>query len=111
MEILPINRRIKILREKLNLSQTAFGDTIGLKHSTISDIERGRCPVTQRTATIIYTKFYVSQKWLLNGIGDIFVSEDKKYNEFFEVYKKLSPPLQEFIYQTAKNLLETQNLL
>lgn len=36
---------------------------------------------------------------------------DKKYNEFFEIYNKLSAPLQEFLLNTAKELLNLQNKL
>lgn len=41
----------------------------------------------------------------------MFIVEDKKFNEFFEIYKKLSPPLQEFLIQTAKDLLSAQSKL
>lgn len=43
--------------------------------------------------------------------GEMFIIEDKKFNEFFEIYKQLSPALQNFLIQTANNLLSAQNKL
>lgn len=39
----------------------------------------------------------------------MFVAEDKDFNQFFEIYKTLSKPLQDFLIQTAQNLLDLQD--
>lgn len=41
----------------------------------------------------------------------MFNSIDKSYNDFFEIFKKFNPILQDFLIQTAKNLLDTQSKL
>lgn len=41
----------------------------------------------------------------------MFNTIDKKYDEFFSVYNNLNEPLQDFLIQTSKNLLDTQNKL
>ena len=41
----------------------------------------------------------------------MFIEEDKKFDEFFEIYKDLSSILQEFLNKVAKDLLETQEKL
>lgn len=41
----------------------------------------------------------------------MFNIEDKNFNEFFEIYSSLSKPLQDFLIETAKNLLELQTNL
>lgn len=41
----------------------------------------------------------------------MFNTIEKSYNEFFEIFKKLNPDLQDFLIQTAKNLLNNQNKL
>ena len=41
----------------------------------------------------------------------MFITIEKSYNEFFEIFNKLNPILQDFLIQTAKNLLDTQNNL
>lgn len=41
----------------------------------------------------------------------MFIVEDKKFNEFYEIYKELSAPLQEFLLKVCKDLLDTQSKL
>ena len=41
----------------------------------------------------------------------MFNTIDKKYDEFFSVYNSLNEPLQDFLIQTAKNLLNSQKKL
>lgn len=106
-----MNTRIKQLRVILKLTQYQFGQKIGLKPTSICDIENGRCNVSERLLIAICSKFNVNEAWLRSGKGNIFNLEDKKFNEFFEIYKILNPPLQEFLIDTAKNLAELQNKL
>ena len=105
-----MNSRIKELRKALKLKQKDFGSIIGLR-SSISEIENGTAPITERTIIAICSKFHVSEEWLRKGHGDMFIIEDKKYNEFFEIYNNFKPPLQEFLICTAKDLLNTQRKL
>ena len=105
-----MNTRIKELRKYLNLTQKEFGNIIGLR-SSISEIENGTAPITERTIISICSKFNVNEKWLRFGNGDMFIIEDKKFNEFFEIYNKLNSPLQDFLIQTAKSLLNAQSKL
>lgn len=104
-------QRILQLRKSLNLTQKDFSSNIGLKQSTYCDIEKGRCPITERTIISICAKFNVNENWLRTGIGEMFNIVDKKYQEFFSIFNNLSPVLQDFLYQTALNLLETQSKL
>lgn len=106
-----MNSRIRELRKTLKLTQKEFGATIGLKPSTINDIEHSRCKVNDRLFIALCSKFNVNEEWLKTGIGEMFVIEDKKFNEFFEIYKTLSKPLQDFLIQNAKNLKDLQNKL
>lgn len=46
-----------------------------------------------------------------HGKGEMFNSLDKKFDEFFSIYNNLNEPLQDFLYKTALNLLDTQNRL
>ena len=106
-----MNTRIKELRKYLKLTQKEFGQKVGLKPSTINDIEHFRCKVNDRLQIAICAKFSVNEEWLKYGIGDMFVNENKKFNEFFEIYKTLTTPLQDFLIQVAKDLLDTQKKL
>ena len=106
-----MNTRIKKLRNSLKLTQKQFGKQIGLKPTSICDIEQNRCNVTERCVIAICSRFNVNEEWLRYGTGQMFNTIEKSYNEFFEIFKKLNPVLQDFLIQTAKNLLDSQNKL
>ena len=103
--------RIKELRKMLNITQKEFATKIGLKPSTLSDIEHNNCGISERVIIAICAKFHVNENWLRTGKGNVFIEEDKKFNEFFELYKNLSSPLQDFLIQVTKDLLDTQDKL
>lgn len=106
-----MNKRIKELRLALHLSQREFGEKIGLKPSTVNDLEHSRYSVNKRLLIAISATFDVNQDWLISGNGNMFNIENKLYNEFFEIYKSLSPACQTFLIQVAKDLLNLQNEL
>lgn len=106
-----MNQRILELRKSLNLSQTDFGEQIGMKPSSISDIENNRVQISDRTIIAICSKFNVNEEWLKTGNGNMFLEYDKKHDEFFSVFQNLKEPLQDFLIRTARDLLDTQNKL
>lgn len=106
-----MNSRIKEIRKSLNITQSDFGKQIGLTQSTINEIEHNRCNINDRHIISICSRFNVNEEWLRNGIGEMFNIVDKKYEEFFSIYKQLSPALQDFLYTTACELLKTQDKL
>lgn len=106
-----MNTRIKELRKILKLTQAEFSSKIGLKPSSLCDIEQNRCSVTERVIIAICSKYNVNENWLRTGEGEMFNTINKKYDEFFSVYNSLNEPLQDFLIQTAKNLLNTQKKL
>lgn len=103
--------RIKEIRKSLKISQAEFGKQIGLRQSTINDIEHKRCNINDRLIISICARFNVNENWLRTGAGEMFNIIDKKYQEFFSIFNNLSPVLQDFLYQTALNLLDTQSKL
>ena len=105
-----MNSRIKKLRNSLGLTQLDFASKIGLK-SSISEIENGKAPITDRTIISICSVFNVNENWLRTGQGEMFNVLQKNYNEFFSIFKNLKPVLQDFLIKIAKDLLDTQNKL
>lgn len=103
--------RIKEIRKSLKISQVEFGKQIGLTQSTINEIEHNRCKLNDRHIISICARFNVNENWLRTGAGEMFNIIDKKYQEFFSIFNNLSPVLQDFLYQTALNLLDTQSKL
>lgn len=106
-----MNTRIKQLRRYLNMTLLEFGDKIGIAHSTLSQIETNKLKINDRIIYLICSKFNVNENWLRTGEGDIFITLDVKYEELFNIYKDITPVLQDFLLDTAKNLLNAQNKL
>ena len=69
-----MNRRIKSIRESLNLSQEEMGKAIGLTRSGISNIESGQRAVSERHVKLLHSAFNVNEHWLRTGEGEMFNS-------------------------------------
>ena len=73
-----INERIKLLRkEVLKLTQQEFSSGINISRSNIANIEIGNVAVTDRIITDICNKYFVSEDWLRNGSGEMFITKAK----------------------------------
>lgn len=103
-----INDRVKELRKTLKLTQKEFGDRICVAQTYLSQIENGDRDVTDKIAQLISLQFGVNENWLRTGDGKMFLENEKKQREFFDVFDGLSPALQDYLIKTAKDLLETQ---
>lgn len=103
-----MNGRIRELRKVLELSQKEFAQKIGLKQNAISYMEKSGATVTEQNIKAICTQFSVSEHWLRTGCGKMFLENEKKQREFFDIFDQLSPALQDYLIKTAKDLLETQ---
>ena len=68
-----VGQRLKYFRnEYLGMSQRKFGETIGLKQSSINEIESGNNSLTERNLNLICNTHNANPKWLLYGIEPIF---------------------------------------
>lgn len=106
-----MNNRLKLLRNALGLTLAQFGAKIGMSVGGLSDIERGRNAVQERTVMLILSAFpQVSEAWLRKGEGDMFraVTDDQWLddiladmhfpdivNEYIRTYAKCPPDVQE----------------
>lgn len=75
-----MNKRIKELRKALGLTMDQFGKQIGLKKSSISQIESGSNNVSEQCIVgILKTNWngqYVNEEWLRSGSGSMFLESD-----------------------------------
>lgn len=98
-----MNNRIRFLRKNiLTLSQKNFGEKIGLKQSTINDIESGKNKLTDSNLKLICKVFNINEEWLRNGIEPIFIKKD---NDLISLIKKeltLSPLAKKIIISYLK---------
>jgi len=66
-----LRERIKILRQDQGLSQTGFGQRLGVSRSVINNLERGVLINTNSIAPLVKLmakEFSVSEEWLLSGV-------------------------------------------
>ncbi len=73
-----MNERIKTLRKSLGLTLEKFGERIGIKKNSLSQIENGKNNVTEQVFKSICREFNVNENWLRNGEGKMFLQTDRK---------------------------------
>lgn len=71
-----IGERIRLVRKKSKLTQAEFGEKIGLKQSSLGQIESSTRNATDRTILLICEKFNVREVWLRTGEGEMFHESD-----------------------------------
>lgn len=81
-----ISKRIKYLRKTLNLTQAEFANKIGLKQASIGLYENNNRNILDRTIRDICREFNVNEKWLREGIGDIFINN----HSYLSINERLS---------------------
>jgi transcriptional regulator with XRE-family HTH domain len=67
--------RLKILRKTLGLTLEQFGERLGVSKSAASLWESGNRKLSEPTIKLICKEFKVSERWLLEGKGDMFAHD------------------------------------
>ena len=91
-----IGERIKELRKALGLTQTKFGDRIGLKQNSVALIETGR-PTSDQTIFAICREFRVNEEWLRTGAGEMFIPSPETVVEQLAEEYHLCPEAQAMV--------------
>lgn len=71
-----INKRVKQIRQTLNIKQKDMAKTLLIRQSSLSDIENGRVNVTERVMSALCKEFGANINWLKTGEGDIFLENN-----------------------------------
>lgn len=69
-----MNERVKTLRKVLKLNQTEFGKKIGITMRAVQKWENGESKPQNSTLKSLINTFHVNPDWLLNGTGEMFIS-------------------------------------
>lgn len=79
-----MKERIKQIRKKERLTQTEFGERIGVKGNTITNYETGLRNPTDAVIKAICREFNVNETWLRTGEGDMFIqlTRDEQIEQF-----------------------------
>lgn len=105
-----VGDRIRKIRDKTGLTQTGFGELVGLEQRTISDYERGVSQPGVGRLYLIAEKFNVNPEWLINGIGepykqsevDAATKERIEREHIRRLFSELSPKTQEIILDVLR---------
>lgn len=83
--------RVKDARKSLGLTLEKFGERLGVRKNAISAIENGRNSLSDQMLKSISREYGVSEAWLLDGTGDMFLNEDASSLDAYIRSKDVSP--------------------
>ena len=66
------NERIKEVRKTLGLTLDKFGERVGMKKSSLSQVENCTNAVSNQLRTAVCREFHVREEWLRTGEGEMF---------------------------------------
>lgn len=121
-----MNTRIKNLRKQLGLTQSEFGEKIGLKGNTITNYENNIRTPSDAVIYSICREFNVNEQWLRSGEGDMFLrlsrndeiaayvarvmkDESAYYQQkMLLFFSRLSPEMLKKLEEVAEDILSEQ---
>lgn len=71
-----IPQRIRELRKHLNMTQTEFGESLGVSREVINTYEHGKVLPPHTVTELLHLKHNVNPAWLNTGVGEIFCPID-----------------------------------
>lgn len=89
--------RIKKVIEDSGLTRRAFAEKLGVNESGLSSQLSGKRKISDRLIALICTRLGVSEKWLRDGVGPVYVAElertesEQLDDAILKVFKALSP--------------------
>lgn len=86
--------RIKEVRKAAGLTQTEFGERIGIKGNTITCYEKGIREPSEAIILAICREFDVNERWLRTGEGEMFLVKPREQElaDFFASVLSVDPP-------------------
>lgn len=118
-----MNERIKELRKRLDMTQQAFAEKIGIKRNTVAQYEIGRNEPIEAIISSICREFNVNEEWLRTGTGEMFVENDtfsldeyaRQNNlsdidiEIIKNFMELDASTRDAVYSVFRNVFATKN--
>jgi len=105
-----INKRIKEIRQAVNLPQSKFAERIAISTSYFQGIECGSKNVNERNIRIICIEFGIDEHWLRTGEGSMFRAEgDIELIKATSIFKSLNPRFRKSALTFLNELTELQN--
>lgn len=106
-----IGERVKTLRKELGLTLEKFANPIGIHRGSLSAIENDKSGMSDRTLLAICREYGVSEAWLRDGDGEMFVpvTRNEKIARFAgELMKDETPEFRRQIVEILADLNDEQ---
>lgn len=83
--------RVKEVRKSLGFTLEKFGGKLGVSKQTVSRIENGVNNLTDQMLKSISREYGVSEAWLLDGTGEMFLNKDTSSLDAYIRSNNVSP--------------------
>lgn len=106
-----IGERVKTLRKELGLTLEKFANPIGIHRGSLSAIENDKSGMSDRTLLAICREYGVSERWLRDGEGEMFVpaTRNEKIARFAgELMKDETPDFRRQLVEILADLNDEQ---
>jgi transcriptional regulator with XRE-family HTH domain len=105
-----VNKRIKQVRQALNMTQTDFSRAIYVSSGYTAEIENEHRTANDRIVHLVSLTFGVSETWLKTGKGDMFQTAPSERKErIVSLFSELNPRFQEYALSVIGQLIKLQN--
>lgn len=93
--------RVREVRKFFGFTLEKFGEKIGMKKNSVSQIENGKNKVTEANIKAICREFNINEKWLRTGSGNMRIPvEDEATAAVSDLMEKSNP-----LYDTIKGIM------
>jgi transcriptional regulator with XRE-family HTH domain len=96
------------LRKKYGPTQMKFGKKLGLSDGTISTIEAGIRPISEKHIRLICGALGISEVWFREGTGPMLAEEAPGEKQLLDAFRSLSPEGRRLALKLIENLLESE---
>jgi len=105
--VMTISKRIRHVRQTLNMSQVEFAKSIYISNGYIAELECEHRKVNDRIIHLISLTFGVNEKWLRTGEGDMFFkTPGEKLQRMVSLFSELPPKFQDYVVTQIEQLLK-----
>jgi len=102
-----ISKRIRHVRQTLNMSQVEFAKAIYISNGYIAELECEHRRVNDRIIHLISLTFGVNEKWLKTGEGEMFYkTSGEKLQRMVSLFNELPSKFQDYAMQQIEQLLK-----
>jgi len=113
-----VNHRFVAIRKTKGIKQAEFAKALNISRPTVAGLEKN-AKLSERNIKAVCKAYNVNEKWLREGIGEMFNSspalDESKHTEqakqLLKYLDQLSPRAQDFLIEYAEKILADEKAL